>query len=90
MFGSLDGQLLRSVVMNHLWDAVERSAVLAQNILAVLGPGKFHVHKPLAAPVEGSEGKNQEWEDATSSPPTTLEFTEQEIHSRHPHTNPRS
>lgn len=50
VLSALDRQLLSRVVMDDLWDAVKGGAVLAQNILVLLGPGELHVHESLAAP----------------------------------------
>lgn len=50
MFGSLNGQLAAGVEMDDLGHAVERAAVLAQDVLVLLRPGQLHVHEALAAP----------------------------------------
>lgn len=52
MFGTLDGQLAAGVEVDDLRHAVERAAVLAQDVLVLLGPGQLHVHEALAAPGE--------------------------------------
>lgn len=38
MFSTLDGQLAAGVEMDDLRHAVERAAVLAQDVLVLLGP----------------------------------------------------
>lgn len=55
MFGSLNGQLAAGVEMDDLWHAVERAAVLAQDVLVLLRPGQLHVHEALAAPEDTSK-----------------------------------
>lgn len=50
MFGSLNGQLAAGVEVDDLGNAVKRTAVLAQDVLVLLGPGQLHVHEALAAP----------------------------------------
>lgn len=50
MFGPLNGQLAAGVEMDDLGHAVERAAVLAQDVLVLLRPGQLHVHEALAAP----------------------------------------
>lgn len=50
MFGSLNGQLAAGVEMDDLGNAVERAAVLAQDVLVLLRAGQLHVHEALAAP----------------------------------------
>lgn len=46
-----DGQLPGGVVVDDFRDAVERGAVLTQNIL-LFGLGQFHVHEALVAPAK--------------------------------------
>lgn len=41
--------------MDDLGHAVERAAVLAQDVLVLLRPGQLHVHEALAAPGEHKE-----------------------------------
>lgn len=49
VLGPFDGQLSGGIVVDDLRDAVERGAVLTQNVL-LFGFGQFHVHKALVAP----------------------------------------
>lgn len=49
MFSTLDGQLAAGVEMDDLRHAVERAAVLAQDVLVLLRPRQLHVHEALAA-----------------------------------------
>lgn len=50
MFGTLDGQLAAGVEMDDLRHAVERAAVLAEDVLVLLCPRQLHMHEALAAP----------------------------------------
>lgn len=50
MFRTLDGQLAAGVEMDDLRHAVKRAAVLAQDVLVLLGARQLHVHEALAAP----------------------------------------
>lgn len=56
MLGAFDGQLPGGVVVDDLWDTVERGAVLTQDVF-LFGFGQFHVHEALVAPVN----KAQRW-----------------------------
>lgn len=49
MFRTLDGQLAAGVEMDDLRHAVKRAAVLAQDVLVLLGARQLHVHEALAA-----------------------------------------
>lgn len=57
MFSTLDGQLAAGVEMDDLRHAVERAAVLAQDVLVLLGPWQLHVHEALATP--GDRGRQK-------------------------------
>ena len=48
MLGAFDGQLPGGVVVDDLWDTVERGAVLTQDVF-LFGFGQFHVHEALVA-----------------------------------------
>lgn len=50
MFGPFDGQLAAGVEVDDVRHAVERAAVLAQDVLVLLGARQLHVHEALAAP----------------------------------------
>lgn len=54
MLSPFDGQLPGGVVVDDLWDAVKRGAVLTQDVL-LFGFGQFHVHKALVAPVNRTQ-----------------------------------
>lgn len=56
VLGAFDGQLPGGVVVDDLWDTVERGAVLTQDVF-LFGFGQFHVHEALVAPVN----KAQRW-----------------------------
>lgn len=49
MLSTLDGQLATGVEMDDLRHAVERAAVLSQDVLVLLRPRQLHVHEALAA-----------------------------------------
>lgn len=51
MLRPFDGQLPGGVVVDDFRDAIERGAVLTQNIL-LFGLGQFHVHEALVAPAK--------------------------------------
>lgn len=57
MFGPLDGQLAAGVEVDDVRHAVERAAVLAQDVFVLLCARQLHVHEALAAP--GSRGTQQ-------------------------------
>lgn len=48
VLGAFDGQLPGGVVVDDLWDTVERGAVLTQDVF-LFGFGQFHVHEALVA-----------------------------------------
>ena len=49
MFSPFDGKSVNGVVVNHLGDAMEGSAELAKDILAVGGELDPHVHETMTA-----------------------------------------
>lgn len=59
MFGPLNGQLATGVEMDDLRHAVERAAVLAQDVLVLLRPRQLHVHEALAAPRDRQKREGQ-------------------------------
>lgn len=50
MFSSFDGEFMCGVIVDHFRDGVKWRAVLAQDIAAIFGLAKLHVHETLAAP----------------------------------------
>lgn len=50
VLGSFDRQLAAGVEVDDLRNAVEQTAVLAQDVLVVFGSRQLHVHETLAAP----------------------------------------
>ena len=56
MFGSLDGEFVLGIVVNHSWDALERLTELTQDEGAVF-VDDFHVHNSTRTP-EKTQQKN--------------------------------